>query len=200
MPARARYLARLRALAVALVFAPVLPAATGAQPAGATPTPIVAVIDVDGIMRDAAAVRSARMQLEEISAGVQRGLTAEENKLRQREQELQQQRAILAPEAFGRRRQEIQRDIAILQQKARAARQAMDRGFKETMTRIQLVLFDEVGKLAKEKGLNLVLRRNQIVVARDEFDLTPQIRERLDKRLPDVKLKLETVPGEPPKR
>ncbi|MBM3559956.1 MAG: hypothetical protein FJX53_08810, partial [Alphaproteobacteria bacterium] len=48
--------------------------------------------------------------------------------------------------------------------------------------------------LAVERGINLVLRRNQVAVARDEYDISAAVLERLNKRQPDVKLTLEQGP------
>src|SRR3546814_13976885 len=61
-------------------------------------------------------------------------------------------RAILTPDVYSQRRKELQDSAASLQQRARAMRQGIDRGFSETMQKIQLVLFGEVGKLAQDRG------------------------------------------------
>src|SRR3546814_1020584 len=86
-------------------------------------------------------------------------------------------RAILTPDVYSQRRKELQDSAASLQQRARSMRQGIDRGFSETMQKIQLVLFEEVGKLAQDRGVNLVLPRSQIVVAIDSYDITEQDRK-----------------------
>ena len=68
----------------------------------------------------------------------------------------------------------------------------------ETMQRIQLVLFDEVGKLAEEIGVNLVLPRSQIVVAFDSFDISDEALKRLNDRLSDIEMSLENREPEKP--
>ncbi|MGE0256595.1 MAG: OmpH family outer membrane protein [Alphaproteobacteria bacterium] len=169
------------------------PAAPAAQ-ARALPAPIIGIIDVEAILREASAVKSVRAQLETISGKMQEDLNKEEDRLRARETELQQQRALLTPEVFAQKRQEFQRDALAFQQRARNARQIVDQGFREAMGRIELVLLDEVSKLAEERGINLVLRRNQVAVAREEYDISAAALERLNKRQPDVKLTLEQGP------
>lgn len=162
-----------------------------AQDGAAAPVPSIAIVDVESIMRQSLAVKSAREQLDRIVEGIQKDIAAQEQKLRARDQELQQQRSILTPDVYSQRRKELQDEAAGLQQKARSMRQGIDRGFSETMQRIQVVLFEEVGKLAQARNVNLVLPRSQIVVAVDSFDMTEESLAALNKRLPKVELSLE---------
>ena len=59
------------------------------------------------------------------------------------------------------------------------------------MQRIQIVLFEEIGKLAEEMDVNLVLPRSQIVVAIDSFNISEAALARLNARLTEVDMALE---------
>jgi len=59
---------------------------------------VIAVVNLERIMTEATAVVSAREQLQELSVKVQQDITERENKLREEDQGLQQQRA---PECEG---------------------------------------------------------------------------------------------------
>lgn len=158
------------------------------------PEPRIAIVNVEVALRESLAVKSARAQMNEITSKYKKEIDEEESQLRALDQELQQQRTILAPEAFTQRRDDIQRRATQLQRKARGLRQAMDQGFKNTMQRIQAVLFEEIAKLAKEMDVNLVIPSSQIIVAIESFDITRPAIERLDARLPNVKLTMEEKP------
>ncbi len=163
-------------------------APTTAQTKFDAPAPRIAIVDVQAIMREAVAAKSARTQMESIARKEQAIFAEEEKQIRARDVELQQQRALLTPEVFNQRQQELQRDVGRLQQKTRNLRLALDQGFKKTMDQIQLVLFDELRKLSGEFNLNLIISRSQIVIAIDDFDITKPALARLNKRLPSVKL------------
>lgn len=163
-------------------------APTAAQTKFDAPAPRIAIVDVQAIMREAVAAKSARTQMESIARKEQAIFAEEEKQLRARDVELQQQRALLTPEVFNQRQQELQRDVGRLQQKTRSLRLTLDQGFKKTMDQIQLVLFDELRKLSSEFNLNLIISRSQIVIAIDDFDITKPALKRLNKRLPSVKL------------
>lgn len=151
----------------------------------------MAIVDVQAVVRNSQAGKSAREQMEDIARKEQASLAAEEKKLRARDQELQQQRAILTPEVYTQRQQKLQADVGNLQNRSRNLRLTLDRGFRRTLDQITLVLIDELGKLTTELDLNVILRRSQIVIAIDDFDITKIALERLDKRLPSIELKLE---------
>ena len=174
------------AAATVLLSAPAM-----AQDVEKPPVPSIAIIDVDKVMRESLAVKSARTQIDEIAGNLQEQIAKEEEAMRSEEQQLQQQRAILTPEVYSERRQSLQERAATLQQRARSLRQTLDRGMAQTMQRIQLVLFDEVGKLAEEIGVNLVLPRSQIVVAFDSFDISDEALKRLNERLSEIEMSLQ---------
>lgn len=187
-----RLLFAVTAAATVLLSAPAM-----AQDVEKPPVPSIAIIDVDKVMRESLAVKSARTQIDEIAGNLQEQIAKEEEAMRSEEQQLQQQRAILTPEVYSERRQSLQERAATLQQRARSLRQTLDRGMAQTMQRIQLVLFDEVGKLAEEIGVNLVLPRSQIVVAFDSFDISDEALKRLNERLSEIEMSLQQEqPGE----
>ena len=179
---------RMRRLTAAIMFltGSLLAAPGHAQDAEKPPAPAIAIVDVDKILRESLAVQSARTQIDKIASDLQQKIASEEEKLRSEEQQLQQQRALLTLEVYTDRRQGLQERAATLQKRARSLRQTLDRGMAETMQRIQLVLFEEVGKLSEEMGVNLVLPRTQIVVAFDSFDISVEALKRLNDRLSEV--------------
>ena len=191
---------RIQLLAAAIVFitGAVLAGPAQAQDVEKPPVPSIAIVDVEKILRESLAVKSARKQIDEIAGDLQQQIASEEEKLRSEEQQLQQQRAILTPEVYTERRQGLQERAAALQQRARSMRQTLDRGMAQTMQRIQLVLFEEVGKLSEEIGVNLVLPRTQIVVAFDSFDISEQALKRLNERLSEVEMSLDRNDAEKP--
>lgn len=179
------------AFVLALMLSVVGAVSANAQAVSKPPVPSIAIVDVEGVMRDSLAVKSARSQIDVIAKDLQKGIAEEEETLRAVERTLQQQRAILSPEKYAEERQALQQRAAELQQRARNLRQTLDRGMAQTMQRIQIVLFEEIGKLAEEMGVNLVLPRSQIVVAVEPFNISKLALERLNARLTEVDMALE---------
>lgn len=161
-----------------------------AQSGFKAPTAKIGIVDVQAILRESLSAKSVRQQMDAIARKEQAAFAEEEKALRARDRELQEQRAILTPEVFAQRQQELQNDIRALQRKSRNLRATLDQAFQRTMDQLQLVLFDELRKISNEFDLNLILPRSQIVIAVDDFDITKTALERLDKRLPSIELNL----------
>ena len=155
------------------------------------PAPKIAIVDIQSILRDSLSSKEARKKMDAIALQEQKLLANEENKLRKEDQELQQQRSILAPDVFLQRQQKLQKEIRKLQKRSRNLNQVLDKSFRRTINKIQIVLLDELRKLTQELNINMILPRSQIVIAVDDFEITDLALQRLNKRLPSIDLKLE---------
>ena len=155
------------------------------------PAPKIAIVDIQSILRDSLSSKEARKKMDAIALQEQSLIASEENKLRKEDQELQQQRSILAPDVYLQRQQKLQKEIRKLQKRSRNLNQVLDKSFRRTINKIQIVLLDELRKLPQELNINMILPRSQIVIAVDDFEITDLALQRLNKRLPSIDLKLE---------
>ena len=155
------------------------------------PAPKIAIVDIQSILRDSLSSKEARKKMDAIALQEQSLIASEENKLRKEDQELQQQRSILAPDVYLQRQQKLQKEIRKLQKRSRNLNQVLDKSFRRTINKIQIVLLDELRKLTEELKINMILPRSQIVIAVDDFEITDLALQRLNERLPSIDLKLE---------
>ena len=123
------------ALALGLSIAAIHPAS--AQSVSKPPVPSIAIVDVEAVMRDSLAVKSARSQIDVIAKDLQQDIAQEEEKLRSEEQSLQQQRALLSPEKYAEDRQALQQRAAALQQRAMGASRARGRAAASRVPRLR---------------------------------------------------------------
>ena len=82
-------------------------------------------------------------------------------------------------------------NVSKSQKRSRNLNQVLDKSFRRTINKIQIVLLDELRKLTQELNINMILPRSQIVIAVDDFEITDLALQRLNKRLPSIDLKLE---------
>lgn len=195
MPRMIRSLGSLLIAAI-LVLGAALPALAQAQRApaaggGKVPPAVIAVIDIQRIMRDASAHKGARQQLEQFRNSFQAEMAKEDEKLRAEDQELVRQRSILTPEVWDQRRQAFQTKVIEVQRRVQERSQAVDKsmaGVREQIAQQVVKILEELGG---ERGFNMVLDRSQMhVIIGDNIDLTVEVLKRLDQRLPSVKVSL----------
>jgi outer membrane protein len=163
--------------------APASPQGAAELPAPGTP---IVVADVVTILRDAQAVQGIRTQIERQRNTYQAELQKQENELRNADQELAKQRAILSPEAFAQKRRELEKRVSDAQQSVQDRRRALDTGFNAAMQKVNDAMVQVIGEIVSEKNYQIVITKTQVVIVQTSLDITPEVLRRLNRKLPTV--------------
>ena len=150
----------------------------------------IIVVDVQEIMRSAAAARSIQTQLDAQRATYQEDVNKKEADLRKLEQELTQQRLVLAEDAFNQRRRDFEAKVNDVQRDVQNRKRQLDQAFEDNMNKVRAALLDVIEQLASEAKIALVLPRSNVVLADRALDFTTEVQTRLDKKLPSIKVSL----------
>jgi Skp family chaperone for outer membrane proteins len=156
------------------------------------PATVAAVIDYQRILRDAAAARSIRDQIEGRRKVYQEEISKEEQRLHEIDKEFAKQRSVLSPEAFADKRREFEQDVAEVQRKVQERRRELDRMFAAALNEVKAALIEIVTSIAEERGFNLVLPSSELLFFSRSLDLTEEVLAKLDARLPEVRLSVLT--------
>jgi Skp family chaperone for outer membrane proteins len=181
---RHRLLLFLAAAAVAYGFA--LECATDSARAQQLPPTVAAVIDYQRILRDAAAARSIREQIESRRKAYQGEISKEEQRLHEADKEFARQRSLLTPEAFAEKRRAFEEDVNEVQRLVQQRRRELDQVAEVALNEVKTALIEIVTGIAEERGFNLVLPSSDVLFFARKIDLTDEVLAKLDERLPDV--------------
>jgi Skp family chaperone for outer membrane proteins len=169
------------------------------QPAAPAPAPqpvqpltptVVAVVDVQYILGAAAATRSIQEQLDRQRAAYQDEINKREADLRKQDQDLTQQRAVLAPEAFQQRRRDFESKVQDVQKEVQARKGQLDQAFADSMGKVREQLLGVVSELAREVKADMVIAKNAIYLVEPRNDLTREALARLDRKFPSMRVTL----------
>ena len=152
------------------------------------PATVAAVIDYQRILRDAAAARSIRDQIEARRKVYQEEISKEEQRLHEIDKEFAKQRSVLSPEAFADKRRDFEQDVAEVQRKVQERRRELDRMSAAALNEVKSALIEIVTSIAEERGFNLVLPSSELLFFSRSLDLTEEVLAKLDARLPEVRL------------
>jgi outer membrane protein len=177
----------LRIAAAALVvFGFALECASDGARAQQLPPTVAAVIDYQRILRDAAAARSIREQIESRRKAYQGEISKEEQRLYEADKEFAKQRSLLTPEAFAEKRRAFEEDVNEVQRLVQQRRRELDRVAEVALNEVKTALIEIVTGIAEERGFNLVLPSSEVLFFARKIDLTEEVLAQLDARLPDV--------------
>jgi len=161
-----------------------------ARAQGKPPAPVIGIIDIQIILRDSKAMKAVREQIEEQRKKFQAEITEQERQLRAAGQEIEAQRTVLSPDAYGQKQRELQGRVEEIQQQVQTRRRQLDQAFSDAADTFQQTLVKLVEDIAKQRGFNMVLAKAQIVHAGPEFDITGQALKQLDQKLPTLKVNI----------
>ena len=148
----------------------------------------IGVIDIEQIRRDATAVKDARQQITNFHNTVQSEIQKEENELREANQELARQRTVLAPDAFNEERRKFEARLVDVQRKVQERRQELDDIQNDVMRRMNEAMAEVVIEIAQEQQFSIIMRLDQSVFAAEPYLITAAVLERLNKKLPSIKI------------
>ena len=158
-----------------------------------------AVINLQKILREAAATKTIRPQIAKLKKSYEGRFKKLGQELRANDQDLQKQRSILSPEAYASKRKAFKNRINSLQRDVQAVQRLLDRAGRNAMGKVHRA-FDEVRReIAKEKSLQLILPRSGLLHVDPRYDITNEVLKRLNKKLPSVKVSMPTQKRSPGK-
>ena len=173
----------LFAMAAALPSA----AQTGVPAAGEDASgPVIAVIDMQRILRESLAVSQMQRKIEELRQAYQAEFRERDRELRQNDQELARQRSNLSADDFAQKRQEMERKVAEVQRGVQQRRRSLDRIFGQGMSKVREALIAIVNEVAAERNIDVVLAKSTVVAVKQELDITAEVLARLDSSLPRI--------------
>jgi outer membrane protein len=180
-------IATCAALLLGLSFGTVYAAEVGAAPAAAPgKVPVIAVLDVQKVLRQAVAAKGIRSALEARRKAFEAEIEAERKVLKTEELKLRQQSTVLSPEAANERRRVLETKFSDLRRKAEQRRGALNRAFNGATQELRKEMAKVLAKLMGERKITITLARTAVLVFDEKLSVTDELLKRLDKNLPNV--------------
>ena len=155
----------------------------------------LAVVDFRGVLAKSEAARNIRSAVDEKRQELRKYFLEVENSLRDEQKNLSKKRSIVTAEAFEKRARKLKEKAQSAQKLAQTSNQKLKKSFDQAMDKVQKELVRIVAEVAEESGVGVVLFRSAIVIAVKKLDISKEVLMRLNKKLPDVKVRFETVKG-----
>jgi Skp family chaperone for outer membrane proteins len=179
----------LGVLRFALALAVAAAAVSGAR-AQSLPQPVIAVLDVDRILRESAASKSMRPQVDKIRSDYQQDVARQEGALRKAEQDLLQQRAVLSAEVFAQKRREFDERARKAHGEVQERKRVVEQALAGAVEKIRTSTIEVATQIASERQINVVLPRAAVLLSVQGLDITGETMRRLDQKLPNVTVEM----------
>ena len=155
----------------------------------------LAVVDFRGVLAKSEAARNIRSAVDEKRRELRKYFLEVENNLRDEQKNLSKKRSLVTAEAFEQRARNLKEKAQSAQKLAQTSNQKLKKSFDQAMDKVQKELLRIVAEVAEESGVGVVLFRSAIVIAVKKLDISKEVLQRLNKKLPEVKVRFETIKG-----
>jgi len=165
-----------------------------ALPRGTSPpAAVVGVLGVPEIMHASSAAQEIEKAIgvrrEKLNEDAQKEQTA----WRDMQQALAAQRTTLPPDQLRAKERDLQERITTAQRTFRDRNRVIQEAAQYSLGQIERTLIAVIRQVSESRGMNLVLHRSQVALNVNEFDITEQVVEQVNKVLPSVNIPPEGV-------
>jgi Skp family chaperone for outer membrane proteins len=189
---RAASMAAIFALAfsAAQAQAPIKPHPIGAPAGGAAPAIKMLVVDRQAILRFSKVGQDIVRQVNGLTTSAETQFKAEKDSLQKEEQTLAQQSAILSPDVRAQKQKAFEGKVAAFQKKVQTRQSMIQGGVLNARKQVEAALGPILQGILQERGANILLDRQEVVLATADIDVTKVTVQRLDQKLSSVKVSL----------
>ncbi|MDE3114894.1 MAG: OmpH family outer membrane protein [Pseudomonadota bacterium] len=160
----------------------------------ATPAPKILVANVNAIFAASKVGQDIARQVKAYRQSEATEFKGEEEALKREGQALQQQIAILAPSVQKQKQAGFEAKVAAFQKKVRDRDSLIQGGAMQAQQQVENALGPILQGIMAERGANVLLDRRAVVLAAGGLDISQVAADRLNKKLPAVKVNLVAPP------
>lgn len=150
------------------------------------PVAVIGVIGVPEVMRASVAAQQVEKVIGARRTKLNEDAQKEQAVWREMQQALATDRAKLSAEQVRNRERELQERITTAQRQFRERNRIIQEAAQYALAQIERTLIAVIRQVAEARGMNLVLHRAQVALNVNQFDITDQVAEQLNKILPGV--------------
>lgn len=155
------------------------------------PNTSIAIVDLNQILSESKAAKSATKQFEEIQKETESDIIDSDKKMLEERNKLLEQQTVIAPEAFEIKAKDYEKKLqnyqSEKQNKLRALEGVLQKARNEILENVKPILED----LSKELGVTVILEKNSVLLSATNMDITENVIKTLNKELPEIKVSLD---------
>ncbi|MGB1952824.1 MAG: OmpH family outer membrane protein [Candidatus Puniceispirillum sp.] len=153
----------------------------------------IGLVDIEGVLRSAAASEKVRKLLDEQRDKFQQEFNVIEKQLQDTERDLTLKQGVISDAEFDAQRIAFQKKVTRLQQDIQYRRQALDSAYQKAQNDLRSLAIDILAEIAAEKKLDLILARNSALIFLPHYNLSNEVLLRLNERTKNAKIEIEIM-------
>ncbi len=146
----------------------------------------VAVVDNMLLMSDSLAAKSLNEEFKKSRDIIQEVIAKKEKQLRDAEQDLEVSRTTLSAEDYEEKRSAFVAQFQEAKSELRKQMIVKEKAFKAAESKLQQEIIDVVTEISEERGFDVVIPRNAVIIMSAASDITDEVLKDLNKRVKKI--------------
>ncbi|MCA3313514.1 MAG: OmpH family outer membrane protein [Roseomonas sp.] len=168
-------------------------------PSTPPPAAVIGVVDVPEIQRVSTAFNQVRQEIERRRTKLNEDVQGEQQRWREEQQRLGNERGGLSPEQLRTRERTLQDQITDSQRILRDRARDLEQLAQQALREIEQALAIVIRQVAASRNINLVLPRPLIIYNEPAFDMTEDVAVQLNRMITAVNLPPDPSAAPPPR-
>lgn len=156
-----------------------------AQRASGGPMSLI-IVDIQQAQRESLPGKALAAQRDKYQQNFQAEFNSARQSLQRSDQDLAKQKGTMPQEAYDQKVKALELQVVAFQNRTQMAVRALEKSTDSAMAELMNAILTITGEIAAEMGANLVLPKQQVVLHEPRMDVTVQVIERLNRKLPTV--------------
>lgn len=152
----------------------------------------IGVVDVQLMLRESDAAYDIQKQVQAQKEQFLAEVSKQEQALKALEQELSERHASMPADEFAEKRKGFETRFVETRRLTLKRKKSLDDAVNTAMSALTEHIYKIVQEIADERGYNMVLSRQNVVVGGESVDVTEDAMKRLNKAVSSVPLKIES--------
>lgn len=150
----------------------------------------IVVVDFQRISSESSAAKSIQDQLEKQREAFQKEFSEHERKLREEEKKIIEKRGDMSAEELSEKRQAFEAKLLETRKLVQERRGELERAAGKALNTLRQETVTIVAEMADKNEYDIVLGRQNVILAAKEKDITQEVMKKLNKKLKKVDLEI----------
>ncbi len=181
----------LRHTVVIVFLAALIFTGMGTSSAHAADPLSIGIVDVEKILAESKAAQDLQKQLQAKKESFQKEFAEKEKQLKANEDTLVKEKETVPAEEFAKKRKAYEEKVMDVRKLFQKSRNSLDQGLSNSMQELRKSIVQATTEVADEKGYDVILTRESVLIAGKSLDITTDVLAKLDAKVTKIPLKVE---------
>lgn len=159
--------------------------------AHAADAPTIAIVDYEKILAESKAGVSLQKQITAKREAFSKEFAEKDKGLKKAQADVIASKEKLSAEEFNKKRKAFDAQVGEVKSLFEKRSNSLRQGVDKSMAELRKNIMEAAAKVADDKGFDVVLTRDAVIIAEKDLDITADVLKALDEKLPTITLNVE---------